>query len=101
MAVAQPNGSLKLGVHPFVRQTGQIKAWIHPVLMLDIGRPLSTEELLEAYRVKGHLTYLRSFERGVALYNPKASIDRDVPLHGNYLDPWNMSCVPVTSWTLA
>jgi uncharacterized membrane protein YgcG len=110
LAVARPNGTVSLGVHPFAR-TADGKTtipWIHPALRIDLGAPLYSHPLLEAYQPAGHTSYVRAFERGVAVYNPHDHLsDRGVPLGGGgpYIDPWDSEqtggCGAVTTVTLA
>lgn len=93
---------LMLGVHPFAKtEAGYVQPWLHPVFFLDIGRPIETKSLLEEYRISGHPTYVRRFERGIVLYNPYKQTDVKAPLDGEYLDPWKNDCKPVTNWNTA
>lgn len=95
------NGALMLGVHPFAQThggKGHVRPWLHPIFFLDVGQPTHTEVLIERYRVNGHSTYVRTFERGIALYNPAASTDHDIPLGGTYVDPWDPQCTPLTTY---
>lgn len=92
---------ISLGMHPFAKRAdGRVVPWLHPAVFLDIGRPLTTATLLERYRVDGHSTYARPFQRAIVLYNPAAAVDENVPLGGEYVDPWGEDCTPVRRWTL-
>ena len=109
LAVARPNGTISLGIHPYARTPdGRTVPWLHPALWMDLGAPLNTHMLLEEYQPAGHTSYVRAFERGVAVYNPHDRYtDRSVPLgtNGLYVDPWDAEqtggCGGVASVTLA
>lgn len=89
VAGAGENSSIALGVHPFARRPdGRTVPWLHPAVYLDIGRPLDAHALIEAHRPSGHTSYVRRFERAVIAYNPEADADAQVPLGGEYVDPW-------------
>ena len=97
------NGALGLGVHPFAQTKDKttVVPWLHPVFFFKIGMPTHTEELIERYRVAGHSTYVRPFDHALVLYNPEAETDTNVPLGGEYIDPFDTSCTPVRTYTLA
>lgn len=101
MAVRDPSDPLALGVHPFRRTAaGAVEPWLHPLLALDVGFPAETAAVEAGYRVAGHLSYRRAFERGVALYNPTDLADVDVPLGGVYADPFDGGCGALERLTL-
>ena len=104
--VSERTDTLSLGVHPFAQTRDAdgalgVTPWLHPVFFLDIGAPTQTEELIESYRVDGHSTYLRKFENGLVLYNPDERDDAQVSLGGEYIDPWDTTCTPRTTFDVA
>ena len=91
-------------MHPFAQTKDKttVVPWLHPVFFFKIGMPTHTEELIERYRVSGqHSTYMRPFDHALVLYNPEAETDTNVPLGGEYIDPFDTSCTPVRTYTLA
>jgi len=100
-AVSARTSTLSLGVHPFVRlNETNVQPWLHPVFFIDLGPPTQWEALIESYRVANHSTYTRRFGRGMSLYNPSKEVDIDVPLGGEYIDPFDRSCTPRRAYTV-
>lgn len=77
-----------------------LQPWLHPVFFLDVGKPNQTEALIEYYRVPGHTTYARRFEKAIALYNPEAAADENVALGAEYVDPFDTGCATRRTYTL-
>ena len=58
----------------------------------------SEERLIEEYRLPGRSTYARLFDYGIVLYNPEADDDVAIPLGGEYVDPYDVSCKRVHTY---
>ena len=89
LAVSNSSGKTRLGIPAFYTNGSVRYAHVNRRYFWPIGQPLEHAKNVTEYqtKLKGHISFVRSFTGGIVVVNPSNTTDTNFPLGGKYIDP--------------